>query len=93
MPARPYVTLHAPMPRFISEPIVELIAAHATKYGLRYWVDRAGEDMVVMIDVPEVWTQRTPTPKELEIADQLLADGQMDKFRDIVQRGLPPAMR
>lgn len=97
MPAHLYVTLHPPMPTFMSQKIIEFIQAEADKFELRCWVDPVPllEDGTakIMVDLPQVWTERAPTAKEVAMLDQLREDGQMEKFRMIVQQGLPPAMR
>lgn len=94
MPARPLITLHAPMAPAVTEAIMQPVTEMLSRWDFKWWfvTDRL-PDLVLMVDTPKQWHDRAPTQRELEAFDKLWADGKVEEARALARTGLPEAER
>lgn len=64
------------------------------EWGFPWWIDHQKyPDVVLMVESPPVWTQRSPTAEEWEHFDQLLTAGKIEEAHSFAQTGFPNGRR
>lgn len=94
MPVRKLLTLYAPMAKETAQQIMSPATALMDAFGFKWWLSPEDyPDMTVMIDCPEEWHQRGPSPREMDTFFELFRSGRVEEAREFAKTGFPEYLR